>query len=122
MSLQDLRQTVAAYYTGNFYQTSIYPPQMPLPNSIIITAGDPYIEVLTLGTVSTIKVNMILVLTVPMMDNQGGLNAIETLIEEVLTNTPNDVLIRNATRPSVLSLSSGDLLTSEIGLEILATI
>lgn len=121
-NLSALRATVAGYYTGNFYQTSPYPPQVPLPNSIIVTSGDPYVELVTLGPVGTIRANFTLVLTVPMMDNQGGLNAIEALIEEVLDKTPSGVTLRNASRPSVMSLPSGDLLTSEIQIQVLATI
>ena len=66
--------------------------------------------------------NFKIIMTVPMLDNKGNLNGIETLAVAVFIKLSDSALVFNVSAlsaPSVLSVQSGDLLTAEFTIQIL---
>jgi hypothetical protein len=68
--------------------------------------------------------NFKIIMTVPMFDNQGNLNGIETLAVAVFNKLVASTIVMNVgsmTAPSVLSVQSGDLLTASFDISVLTS-
>jgi len=119
-----LRADIAAVlYNPSVWNTYDFPPSTITANSVIVAPADPYI---TPGNNSYASIapmaNFKIIMTVPMLDNKGNLNGIETLASAVFIKLSASALVFNVsalTAPSVLSVQSGDLLTADLTIQIL---
>ena len=118
-AITTLRSTIAAALVDNsLYSVYAFPPASPLPNSVIVTPDDPYIEPnnnqwATISPMANFKITII----VPLLDNEGNLNGIETMAVAVFNKLAASSLKLNVgavSAPSVLNAPSGDLLTCDI--------
>ena len=125
-----LRQTLATALTANTaYQVFAYPPATIQANSVIIVPDDPYLTPsndswATVGPTANFK----LIITVPLLDNQGNLqgieNAVVTMFNALFTATENDTIAYNVgeiSQPQVLNAASGDLLTCEMAISLVTS-
>lgn len=123
-AISTLRATLAAALVDNTkYSVFSFPPATPIANSVIITPADPYIEPSN-GWRSSVApmANFKISILVPLLDNEGNLNGIETNAVQVFNKLANSGLTYNVgavSAPSVLSVPSGDLLTCDIAVSIL---
>jgi len=79
-AISTLRASIAASLVDNtLYQVFSYPPATPIANSVIVTPADPYIEPSNnqYDTIAPMA-NFKLTILVPLLDNEGNLNGIET--------------------------------------------
>jgi hypothetical protein len=129
-SLSTLRKDLGEALASNtVYQVFIYPPQTIQANSVVIIPDDPYLEPsndswATVGMTANFK----LLITVPLFDNQGNLMGIEdaviTMFNALYTATTNDLISYNVgsvSQPQVLSVASGDLLSCEMQISLVAS-
>jgi hypothetical protein len=68
--------------------------------------------------------NFKIILTVPMLDNQGNLNGIETLAVAVFNKLAASTIVMNIgsmSAPTVLDVQSGTLLTADFRISILTS-
>jgi hypothetical protein len=68
--------------------------------------------------------NFKIILTVPMLDNQGNLNGIETLAVAVFNKLATSNIVMNIgslSAPTVLDVQSGTLLTADYRISILTS-
>jgi hypothetical protein len=68
--------------------------------------------------------NFRIVMTVPMLDNRGNLNGIETMAVAVFNKLATSNIVMNVgslTAPTVLSVASGDLLTADFNISVLTS-
>jgi hypothetical protein len=123
---KDLGEALAAATT---YQVFIYPPQTIQANSVVIIPDDPYITPSndSWATVGP-TVNFKLLITVPLLDNQGNLMGIEdavvTMFNALFTATETDQIAYNVgtiSQPQVLSVASGDLLSCEMQISLISS-
>jgi hypothetical protein len=127
-AVSTLRQTLATALTANTtYQVFSYPPQTIQANSVVIIPDDPYLEPsndswATVGPTANFK----LLITVPLFDNQGNLQGIEsavvTMFNALYQATTNDIISYNVgtvSQPQVLSVASGDLLSCEMSISLI---
>jgi hypothetical protein len=127
-AVSTLRQTLATALTANtIYQVFSYPPQTIQANSVVIIPDDPYLEPsndswATVGPTANFK----LLITVPLFDNQGNLQGIEsavvTMFNALYQATTNDIISYNVgtvSQPQVLSVASGDLLSCEMSISLI---
>ena len=121
-----LRSTLATALTNaGVWNTFSFPPATLLANSVVITAGDPYLvpsnnTQITLSPLANFRILM----AVPALDNQGNLKGMEDFIVAVVTKLAASSLVMNITSvsaPAITSAASGDLLTSEITVSILTS-
>ena len=121
-----LRSTLATALTNaGVWNTFSFPPATLLANSVVITAGDPYLvpsnnTQITLSPLANFRILM----AVPALDNQGNLKGMEDFIVAVVTKLAASTLVMNITSvsaPAITSAASGDLLTSEITVSILTS-
>ena len=125
-SVTTLRTTLATALVDNsLWSTFAFPPSVVLANSVIVSPDDPYLTPSnnSRNTVSALA-NFRLVITVPLFDNEGNLNSIETNVVRVFNLLAASSLTYNVgsvSAPSVLNAASGDLLSCEMSVSILTS-
>ena len=119
-----LRASVAqALANPNVWNTYSFPPPTITANSVIVAPADPYLTPSnnTYNSISPLA-NLKIIMTVPMLDNQGNLNGIETTAVAVFNKLAASSIVMNIgsmSAPTVLSVQSGDLLTADFNISIL---
>ena len=125
-ALTTLRTTIASALVDNsLWQVFAFPPATVLANSVIVAPDDPYLtpnnnQHNTIAPTANFKI----IITVPLFDNEGNLNGIETALVGVFNKLAASALTYNVgaiSQPSVLNAASGDLLTCEMSLSVLTT-
>ena len=125
-TISTLRAGIAAAITDNTkYSVFAFPPSTPIPNSVIVSPGDPYI-VPSNNSYNTIAplANFQISILVPLLDNEGNLNGIEDDILRVfnlLAASSYTYNVSDVSAPAVLNAVSGDLLTCNINISILTS-
>lgn len=125
-AITTLRATVAAALANaNVWNTYSFPPATITANSVIVAPADPYITPSnnTYNAISPLA-NLKVIMTVPMFDNQGNLQGIETLAVAVFNKLAASNIVMNIgsmSAPTVLSVQSGDLLTADFNISILTS-
>lgn len=123
-AITTLRSTIATALTDNsLYQVFSFPPASPIPNSVIVTPADPYIEpsnndYTSIAPMANFKISIL----VPLLDNQGNLAGIEADVVRVFQLLEASSIVFNVgavSAPSVISVPSGDLLTCDIAISTL---
>jgi hypothetical protein len=126
VALTTLRTTLAtALANAGVWQVFSFPPPTPLPFSVIISPGDPYLtpsnnSYNTISPLATFR----LVMTQPLLDNAGNLIGMEEMIVAVFNKLSASSLVINVTAvsaPSVLNVGNSDLLTCDISISILTS-
>lgn len=125
-ALTTLRTTIATAITDDTkWQTFAFPPATILANSVVVAPDDPYISPQNNSyNVVSFMAHFKIIITVPMLDNQGNLNGIEDNIISVfnlLSASDLDFSISEISAPSVLEAQSGTLLSSELSISILTS-
>lgn len=125
-AITTLRTTIATALTNNeVWSVFAYPPATILANSCVVIPADPYLTPnnnnnITISPLASFKI----LLTVPMFDNQGNLQGIESFIVAAYNKLAASDLSFNVTSvsaPGVLNADSGDLLTAEFNISILTS-
>jgi hypothetical protein len=115
-AITTLRTTLATALVDNsLWSTFAFPPSVVLANSLIISPDDPYITPSnnarnTISPMASFKV----LIVVPLFDNEGNLNGIETNLVRVFNLLAASSLTYNVgsvSAPRVLNAASGDLLS-----------
>jgi hypothetical protein len=125
-AITTLRASLAAALDNpNNWNTYSFPPPTITANSVIVVPDDPYITPSnnTYATISPMA-NFKIILTVPMLDNQGNLNGIETLAVAVFNKLAASNIVMNIgslSAPTVLDVQSGTLLTADYRISILTS-
>lgn len=125
-ALTTLRSTIATALVDNDkYQTFSFPPATILANSVVVAPDDPYLSPQNNGQAGISPLaHFKILITVPMLDNQGNLSGIEDNIVAVFNKLATSNLVFNIgeiSAPSVLEAQSGTLLTAEMSISILTT-
>jgi len=125
-AITTLRASLAtALANANVWNTYSFPPPTITANSVIVVPDDPYITPSnnTYATISPMA-NFKIILTVPMLDNHGNLNGIETLAVAVFNKLAASNIVMNVgsmSAPTVLDVQSGTLLTADFRISILTS-
>lgn len=123
-AISTLRAGLASALTDNsLYSVFAFPPATPIANSVIISPADPYISPSN-GWHASISpmANFTISIMVPLLDNEGNLNGIETDVVRVfnlLAASSYTYNVTDVSAPAVLNAVSGDLLTCNINVSIL---
>jgi len=120
-----LRTTIAAALADASYSTFAYPPSTMIANSVIVAPADPYLTPSNNSQAGISPMaNFKIIVTIPMFDNEGNLQGIETTFCTVFNKLAASAIVFNVTSvsaPSVLSVASGDLLTVDLQISILTS-
>lgn len=123
-AISTLRATLASALVDNTkYSVFSFPPATPIANSVVIIPSDPYIEPNNntqagIAPMANFKVSIM----VPLLDNEGNLNGIETdavAVFNKIAASGLSVRLGAVSAPSVLPVASGDLLTCDMSVSIL---
>jgi len=125
-AITTLRSTIAAALANDsVWSTFSFPPSTIVANSVVVAPADPYItpsnnKQATISPMANFKI----IMTVPMFSNEGNLQGIEETIVAVFGLLAASSIVFNVTAvtaPSVLTLPSGDLLTSDLQISVLTS-
>ena len=121
-----LRASLAAALTeASLWSTYSFPPSTITANSVIVAPNDPYITPTNNTNVSISPMaNFRIIFNVPMLDNKGNLNGIETLAVAVFNKLAASTIVMNIaamSAPSLLEVQSGTLLTASFDIQILTS-
>ena len=125
-AITTLRSTIAAALSNpGVWDVFAFPPSTILANSVVVAPADPYITPTnnSRATISPLA-NFKIIMTVPMFDNAANLIGIENTIVAVFNKLASSSIVFNVSAvsaPSVLSVASGDLLTSDITINVLTS-
>jgi hypothetical protein len=115
----------AALANANVWNTYSFPPPTITANSVIVAPNDPYITPTNNTNVNISPMaNFKIIFNVPMLDNQGNLNGIETLAVAVFNKLVASTIVMNIaamSAPTVLEAQSGTLLTASFDVQILTS-
>jgi hypothetical protein len=125
-AITTLRSTIAAALANDsVWSTFSFPPSTIVANSVVVAPADPYLtpsnnKQATISPMANFKI----IMTVPMFSNEGNLQGIEDTIVAVFGLLAASSIVFNVTAvtaPSVLTLPSGDLLTSDLQISVLTS-
>ena len=120
-----LRATIAAALADASYSVFAFPPSTMIANSVIVAPADPYLTPSNNSKASISPLaNFRIIVTIPMFDNEGNLQGIETTFCTVFNKLAASSIVFNVTAvsaPSVLTVASGDLLTVDLQISILSS-
>ena len=125
-AITTLRSTIAAALANDsVWSTFSFPPSTIVANSVVVAPADPYLtpsnnKQATISPMANFKI----IMTVPMFSNEGNLQGIEDTIVAVFNKLAASSIVFNVTAvspPSVLTLPSGDLLTSDLQISVLTS-
>jgi hypothetical protein len=125
-AITTLRSTIAAALANDsVWSTFSFPPSTIVANSVVVAPADPYLtpsnnKQATISPMANFKI----IITVPMFSNEGNLQGIEETIVAVFGLLAASSIVFNVTAvtaPSVLTLPSGDLLTSDLQISVLTS-
>ena len=120
-----LRTTIAAALADASYSTFDFPPSTMLANSVIVAPADPYLTPSNNSQAGISPLaNFKIIVTIPMFDNEGNLQGIETTFCTVFNKLAASAIVFNVTSvsaPSVLTVASGDLLTVDLQISVLTS-
>ena len=125
-ALTTLRASLAAALANpNVWNTYSFPPPTITANSVIVAPGDPYCTPTNNTNVAISPMaNFKIIFNVPMLDNQGNLNGIETVAVAVFNKLAASTIVMNIaamSAPSLLEVQSGTLLTASFDIQILTS-
>jgi len=123
-SITTLRADIATILTNaGVWSTFSFPPPTILANSVIVAPSDPYLTPSNNSQNSLLaQASFKIIMTVPMLDNQGNLAGIEDTIVAVFNKLANSTLVFNVgtvSAPAILDVASGALLTSDLNITVL---
>jgi hypothetical protein len=118
MSFASVRADLATALTDDTqWQTFSYPPDNPLPNSVMILPGQPWIVPYTVGN-KAVKVGYTIKVVVNTADNQGELTKLEDFLTDIIAALPDWVIFRSVSAPQELQVGTAYLTVSDIYVEV----
>lgn len=123
-AITTLRASLAAALDNpNVWNTYSFPPATITANSVIVAPAESYITPSN-NTYAAIApmANFKIIMTVPLFDNQGNLQGIETMAVAVFNKLAASSIHLNVgamSAPSVLDVQSGSLLTADFSVSTL---
>lgn len=125
VAVTTLRSTLAAALeNAGVWQVFSFPPVTPIANSVIIQWDDPMLEPSNSNYNVAPKANFRIVMIVPMLDNSGNLEAIESMIVGVFNKIAASTLkidVKSLTAPAVLAVEAGQMLSCEMAISIMTS-
>jgi hypothetical protein len=125
-AITTLRTTLATALTNNgVWSVFSFIPQSPIANSVIVVNDDPFIVVQSgqktaIAPVARYRIYGL----VPMLDNQGNQVNIEDFIVAIFAKLAASSLVMTVgsfSAPAILETPSGNLLQTEVGVEIISS-
>jgi hypothetical protein len=118
MSFASVRTDLAEALTNDLqWQTFAYPTENPLPNSVIILPGSPWMQPLTIGT-KAVRVNYVVKVIVNTADNQSELSKLEDFIKDLIDLMPSWATLTSVSAPQELQVGTAYLTVSDLNVEV----
>jgi len=114
----DLRLQLAASLTAAGVPAFASMPHSINPPVVAFTAADPYLRIDRVGATLQYEINLYANLIVPVLDSEGSLLTLETLIDSVLRALPPGVYASDVSAPRVdrLGDAQGSVLIADLAI------
>jgi hypothetical protein len=123
MSVAQARTDLAEALTGDGWNTYAYPPAVVTPPAVILVPDEPYLELVNIGRgLVNVRARFRVTCAVAPLDNPSSLAQLERLIVGVMANVPDGAVVESASRPATTQVGPSDLLTSDLSVEVRASI
>ena len=111
-TVRDPLATALENITASVYGS---PPETIIAPACSILPDSPYLENVLIGKATLkVKVNLIISAIVAYNNNAGALNNLEELMIEILEEIPTNYVIGNFSRPSIITVGTGNFLSSDL--------
>lgn len=118
MALSDLRATLKTAITSNTnYSAYDHVPEVIIPPSCLILAGDPYLEPMVIGNNKNWYVRITLEVVGSLYSNPSALTNLENDIETICGLIPTNWTIIQVSSPRIRQTNASDLLSAEIQIQ-----
>lgn len=118
MALSDLRATLKTAITSNTnYSAYDHVPEVIIPPSCLILAGDPYLEPMVIGNNKNWYVRITLEVVGSLYSNPSALTNLENDIETICALIPTNWSIIQISSPRIRQTNASDLLSAEIQIQ-----
>jgi hypothetical protein len=118
MSFASVRTDLATALTDDTkWQTFAYPTENPMPNSVVILPGSPWVQPLTIGT-KAVTVSYVIKVIVNTADNQSELSRLEDFITDIIDMMPTWATLKSVAAPTELQVGTAYLTVSDIYVEV----
>lgn len=115
MTLKTLRDNLETAITSNSnYSVYDVVPEIISTPSIMIMAGSPWLQPVTVGNNKAYRVQYVLECIAASISNPGALEKIESMVATVLPLIPTSWQIQNVSSPSIRSANTNDVYSVEI--------
>lgn len=122
MSFAAVRQDLMSSFSDIEAVAYDYVPPMISTPAIFVFPDDPYVEPITIGSNSRVRINFRLIAAVATNDNQGAIGNLETLMAEVLTAIPSGYQVTFWDKPTADEVGVQPLLVSTMTVSVTALI
>ena len=120
--LSALRTTLATALNGAGRVVYSFPRENITPPALVLVPSSPYLVPVGIGGLNhRINVRFDLTAIVGAADNQAALANIENLMLAVFGALPTGVSVTSWTQPTVITIGSNEMLTSQITIELVTT-
>jgi len=117
MTLQALRDSLESAITANsVYSVYDHVPEVVTTPSIMIMAGDPWLEPATIGNNKAWRVRYTLELAAASISNPGALINLETMVGTVLPLIPKTWQILSVSSPRIRQANTNDVYSVEVSI------
>ena len=124
-AITTLRASIAAALENpTQWNTYSFPPPTITANSVIVSPSDPYLTPSNNTHNVSPMANLRVIFSVPMLDNEGNLQGIETMAVAVFNKLKASSIQMNVgamSTPAVLDVASGPLLSSSFDISTLTS-
>jgi hypothetical protein len=114
---EDVREPLAtalASITASVYSS---PPEAIIAPACSIIPGTPYLEPNLINQSTTkVQINLVVSAIVAYNNNAGALDNLEKLMIQILGVLPSNYVVGNFTRPGIITVGTGNFLTSDLDL------
>lgn len=120
MTIQTIRENIAASISSDNYNTYSFPPDAPTARAVAISHGDPMLEPLTIGTNNnrSFYLNLQIHCWANAANNQSEIAQVENIVMEVIEKLPIGVLYLNTTAPDEFMTASAALTRCIISIRV----
>lgn len=115
------RSTLASAFSSLAATSYAYVPESPIPPAIVVVPSSPYLEPITIGALSKVKINFTITAIVQYNSNPASLDNLEQLIMGILAAIPSGYEVGNVEKPVPLEVGASTMLCADINVSTIYT-
>ena len=115
------RATLASAFSSLAATSYSSVPESPIPPAIVVVPSSPYLEPITIGSLSKLKINFTITAIVQYNSNPASLDNLEQLVMGILAAMPAGYEVGNVEKPVPLEVGASTMLCADINVSTIYT-